>query len=92
MTPQPRPTRLAPLLIVAGCLVAVLFGAYVGGYFWLGRRLGFGNGDGGVVEFGSMPSFRMYWPAVLVEAKLRGHPIVVSYPVDSATDEYTVVQ
>ena len=36
MTP-PRPTRLAPLLVVAGCLVGLL-ALYVGGYFLLCTR------------------------------------------------------
>ena len=32
-----RPNRLAPVLVVVSCLVALLLAVYVGGYFMFGR-------------------------------------------------------
>jgi hypothetical protein len=86
-----RPTRLAPLLVVAGCLVGLTLAVYVGGYLVLGRHSAYGKGLT-EVEFDGPWSASVYYPAVLLEAKLRRSPLVITCPIAPGTYQSSFVE
>lgn len=77
MTPT-RTNRLAPLLAVAGCLFGLLLAAYVGGYFVLGQHKGI------EVTFDAAGLFSVYYPAAVIESRVRGRPILLTYRASSS--------
>ena len=94
-----RPSTAAPILAVLA-IGLVTLGAYVGGYFWLGRRIdepfiGYPPSsrrerDDPVRIFRSYPSpwmTAMFQPAGKVESWFRGIPVSVSDDIAYGNDE-----
>lgn len=87
MTPQPRPTRLAPLLVIAGFL---LVAAYVGGYCVLATRTW--NGDGFLyVSFDARWLCTLYHPAAWADSMMYGHPACLCYPTSPTSLDCSIV-
>jgi hypothetical protein len=76
-----RPTRLAPLLVVAGCLVGLLLAVYVGGYFVLDcTAFDQASGIRRLRNYGDKWLCTIYCPVAFIEAKLTCKPVYLQYP------------
>jgi hypothetical protein len=74
-----RKSRLAPVLIVAGAVCALL-AVYVAGYL-LGRQ------NSSVYCFNAKWKCMLYWPAGRLESLLVGAPVHLCYPI--GPNQYT---
>lgn len=76
MTPSRPKSRLAPAMIVAGVLCAVIIGGYVGSYLVVSQK----KVEPYLVErrFPYLWQWRVYSPLAWVEAKITGNAVAVT--------------
>lgn len=86
-----RATRYGFWSLLTAVALGILLAVYVAGYYVSGRHqepselpfyhpaFKWGYKWDSVVQFDDLSAFRMYQPAVLAEAKLRGITIMVEY-------------
>jgi hypothetical protein len=79
-----RTGRLAPLLVVLACALAIMLAVYVGGYFVLGERQPGGYQGRPTVHFDSIPSFRIY-RGVIEIVRLANHRFFPSLQTSQST-------